>query len=101
MLDRAFLCPYHNVTLYCSPKIISAPVLCAGVAPSVMLRFKVAMLRVMLRLVLRKLLILKQCYMLRFFLNVCGGQIGKTLQQVQFVLHYILGRLHIYIVKIS
>ena len=60
-----------------------------------MLRFKVAMLRVMLRLVLRKLLILKQCYMLRFFSQVYGGQIGKTLQQVQNILHYILGKPYI------
>jgi len=49
----------------------------------------------MLRLFSRKLLILKQCYMLRFFLNVYGGQIGKGHQQVQSVLRYILGRLHI------
>ena len=53
------------------------------------------MLRLMLHLISRKLLILKQCYMLRFFRNVCSGQIGKTLQQVQNVVHYILGRLHI------
>lgn len=32
-----------------------------------LLRFCVAMLRLMLRLFLRKLLILKQCYVLRFF----------------------------------
>ena len=39
-----------------------------------MLCFHVAMLRLMLRLFLRKLLILKQCYMLRFFENECGDQ---------------------------
>jgi hypothetical protein len=38
-----------------------------------LLRLFVAMLRVMLRLFSRKLLILKQCYMLRFFENVYGG----------------------------
>ena len=60
-----------------------------------LLRSYVAMLRVMLRYVSRKLLILKQCYMLRFFENECGGQIGKTLQKVQFILRYILGKPYI------
>jgi hypothetical protein len=60
-----------------------------------MLCFHVAMLRLMLRLFSRKSLILKQCYMLRFFTQVYGGQIGRACQQVQFVLRYILGRLHI------
>jgi len=53
------------------------------------------MLRVMLRLISRKLLILKQCYVLRFFENVYGGQIGKASQQVQSILHYILGKPYI------
>lgn len=60
-----------------------------------MLCFHVAMLRLMLHLISRKLLILKQCYMLRFFRQVYGGQIGNARQQVQFVLRYTLGRLHI------
>ena len=38
-----------------------------------MLCFVVAMLRAMLRYVSRKLLILKQCYMLRFFENECSS----------------------------
>jgi hypothetical protein len=38
-----------------------------------MLCFRVAMLRAMLRLFSRKLLILKQCYVLRFFENECGS----------------------------
>lgn len=50
-----------------------------------LLRLFVAMLRAMLRYVLRKLLILKQCYVLRFFENECGGQNGKTCQKVQYV----------------
>jgi hypothetical protein len=51
-----------------------------------LLRSHVAMLRAMLRYVSRKLLILKQCYMLRFFKNECGGQIGKARQTFNFVL---------------
>lgn len=83
------------------PEFFPAPVPYAVAVPNSLLRFCVAMLRVMLRLISRKLLILKQCYVLRFFENVYGGQIGKASQQVQNILHYILGRLHIYIVKIS
>ena len=57
-----------------------------------LLRSHVAMLRAMLRYVSRKLLILKQCYMLRFFGNECDGQIGNARQKVQNVLQYILGK---------
>ena len=53
------------------------------------------MLHLMLHLFSRKLLILKQCYMLRFFENVYGGQIGKVRRQVQSVVRYILGRPYI------
>ena len=60
-----------------------------------MLCFGVTLLRAMLRYVLRKLLILKQCYMLRFFENECGGQNGKTLQKVHNVPQYILGKPYI------
>ena len=60
-----------------------------------MLCFGVAMLRVMLRYISRKLLILKQCYMLRFFENEGGGQIGNERQKVHNVPQHILGRLHI------
>ena len=56
-----------------------------------LLRSQVAMLRAMLRYVSRKLLILKQCYMLRFFQNECGGQIGKARQKVQNIPQHILG----------
>lgn len=42
-----------------------------------MLCFVVAMLRAMLRYKSRKLLILKQCYMLRFFENGCGSPQGQ------------------------
>ena len=42
-----------------------------------MLCFDVAMLRLMLRYKSRKLLILKQCYMLRFFRNECGSPQGQ------------------------
>ena len=42
-----------------------------------LLRSQVAMLRAMLRYVSRKLLILKQCYMLRFFKNECGSPQGQ------------------------
>ena len=42
-----------------------------------MLCFDVTFLGVMLRYVSRKLLILKQCYMLRFFENECGSPQGQ------------------------
>ena len=42
-----------------------------------MLCFHVAMLHLMLHLFLRKLLILKQCYMLRFFRNECESPQGQ------------------------
>lgn len=42
-----------------------------------LLRLFVAMLRLMLRYKSRKLLILKQCYMLRFFKNECGSPQGQ------------------------
>ena len=42
-----------------------------------LLRSQVAMLRAMLRYVSRKLLILKQCYMLRFFKNECSSPQGQ------------------------
>lgn len=42
-----------------------------------MLCSQVAMLRAMLCYVSRKLLILKQCYMLRFFKNGCGSPQGQ------------------------
>jgi len=79
------------------PEFFPAPVpyAVAVTAKRSLLRFCVAMLRLMLRLFLRKSLILKQCYMLRFFTQVYGGQIGKACQQVQNVVRYILGRLHI------
>ena len=79
----------------CPFRALRAPVPYAEAVPRALLRFFVAMLRLMLRLFSRKLLILKQCYMLRFFLNVYGGQIGKGHQQVQIILHYILGRPYI------
>jgi len=55
------------------------------------------MLRVMLRYKSRKSLILKQCYMLRFFENECGSQIGRTMQKVQNAPRQ-LSRLAIYII---
>ena len=61
------------------PRALRAPVPYTEAVPSVMLRFKVAMLRLMLRLFLRKLLILKQCYMLRFFSQVYGDAKGQSL----------------------
>ena len=42
-----------------------------------LLRSEVAMLRAMLRYKSRKLLILKQCYMLRFFENECESPQGQ------------------------
>ena len=60
-----------------------------------MLCFGVAMLWVMLRYISRKLLILKQCYMLRFFENEGGGQIGEVKQKVHYALRYVLGRPYI------
>ena len=42
-----------------------------------LLRSEVAMLRLMLRYKSRKLLILKQCYMLRFFRNGCESPQGQ------------------------
>ena len=42
-----------------------------------LLRSQVAMLRAMLRYKSRKLLILKQCYMLRFFRNGCSSPRGQ------------------------
>ena len=42
-----------------------------------LLRSKVAVLRLMLRYKSRKLLILKQCYMLRFFRNGCESPQGQ------------------------
>ena len=53
------------------------PIAVAVPASCGLLRFKVALLRSMLRYVSRKLLILKQCYMLRFFENECGSPQGQ------------------------
>jgi len=52
---------------------LRAPVPYAVAEPSSLLRLRVAMLRLMLRCKSRKLLILKQCYMLRFFRNGCSS----------------------------
>ena len=72
---------------------LHAPVPYAVAVPAnrSLLRFCVTLLRAMLRYVSRKSLIYKQCYMLRFFENECGGQIGKTCRKVQIVPRYILG----------
>ena len=53
------------------------PIAVAVPADRSLLRFNVALLRSMLRYVLRKLLILKQCYMLRFFRNECESPQGQ------------------------
>ena len=74
---------------------LRAPVPYAVAVLGSLLRLCVTLLRAMLRYVLRKLLILKQCYMLRFFENECGGQIGKTCRKVQNVVRYILGKPYI------
>jgi hypothetical protein len=61
------------------PEFFPAPVPIAVAVPAdrSLLRFKVALLRSMLRYVSRKLLILKQCYMLRFFENECESPRGQ------------------------
>jgi hypothetical protein len=61
------------------PEFFPAPVPIAVAVPAdrSLLRFKVALLRSMLRYVSRKLLILKQCYMLRFFENGCESPQGQ------------------------
>ena len=46
-----------------------------------MLCFRVTFLGAMLRYVSRKLLILKQCYMLRFFENECGSSQRQDLSE--------------------
>ena len=58
---------------------LRAPVPIAVAVPASrgLLRLFVTLLRAMLRYVSRKSLILKQCYMLRFFRNECGSPQGQ------------------------
>ena len=68
--------------LFCALNFLGAlraPVPSSVAVLGSLLRLFVAMLRVLLRYVLRKLLILKQCYVLRFFENECDGQKGQDL----------------------
>jgi hypothetical protein len=67
------------VRAFLRPEFFPAPVPYAVAVPAnrSLLRFCVTLLRAMLRYVSRKLLILKQCYMLRFFENECESPQGQ------------------------
>ena len=67
----------RNRGAFLRPEFFPAPVPIAVAVLGSLLRLFVAMLRLMLRYVSRKLLILKQCYMLRFFRNECESPQGQ------------------------